>query len=108
MLLYIASPLTDLLKKDCFNWSFTAHEAFSKLKNASTCSKITRFYIAIHIGDKCLWNRHRSSYLNQCSYPIAYFSKKLSSAMQKQSNYMRRIVCNNRSYGKILILLNGA
>ncbi|WVY96659.1 hypothetical protein V8G54_028810 [Vigna mungo] len=86
----IAAPLTDLLKKDSFQWTQTASRAFAKLKDALTSAPV----LAIPNFEPFVLETNASGsgigvVLSQCQHPIAYFSKKLSPCMQKQFVYIR-------------------
>ncbi|MCH93889.1 enzymatic polyprotein, partial [Trifolium medium] len=87
----IASPLTDLLKKDNFQWSESAHQAFSTLKQAITSAPVL---ILPNFSQPFVLETDASSIgigavLSQQDHPIAYFSKKLGPTVQKQSAYLR-------------------
>ena len=89
----LAAPLTDLLKKDTFLWTEQAHQAFLTLKTALTQAPILAlpnfkqpFILEIDASGAGI-----GAVLSQNSHPIAYFSKKLSNKMQKQSAYAREM-----------------
>lgn len=87
----IVAPLTDLLKKDSIKWYVSAITAFNKLKEVMTSALV----LAIPNFKKPFVLETDASgtgigvVLSQDEHPIAYFSKKLSSRMQKQSAYIR-------------------
>jgi len=76
----LATPLTDMLKKDNFKWTTAAENAFVKLKKALTSSPVLAlpnftqpftletYASGIGIG----------AVLLQQAHPVAYYSKKLS------------------------------
>ncbi|GAU35592.1 hypothetical protein TSUD_295280 [Trifolium subterraneum] len=87
----IASPLTDLLKKDSFNWSDNAMKAFNTLKQAITSAPVL---ILPNFSQPFMLETDASgigigAVLSQQGHPIAYFSKKLGPTSQKQSGYLR-------------------
>ncbi|MCH80322.1 hypothetical protein A2U01_0001089 [Trifolium medium] len=87
----IASPLTDLLKKDNFQWSHSAELAFLTLKKAITSAPVL---VLPDFSQPFILETDASSIgigamLSQQGHPIAYFSKKLGPNVQKQSAYVR-------------------
>ncbi|XP_019253895.1 PREDICTED: uncharacterized protein LOC109232588 [Nicotiana attenuata] len=90
----LSKPLTDLLKKDSFQWSCKATEAFSKLKEAITSAPIlTLPDFSIPFGvetDAC--SLGIGAVLMQNGQPIAYLSKGLSPQHQSLSVYDKELL----------------
>lgn len=81
----IASPLTNILKKNSFSWTIIAQTAFSKLKEAIATASVLSlpnltqtFVLETDASGSGIGN-----VLHQNNHPIAYFSKKLTPMMQK-------------------------
>jgi len=105
----LASPLTDLLKKDNFSWRDRATIAFNQLKNAITTAPVlslpdfsqpfTLETDASGIGVGAV--------LGQNQHPIALFSKKMTIHMQKQSAYSREFYAITEAIAKFRHYLLG-
>jgi hypothetical protein len=89
----IASPLTDLLKKDAFLWSETAQQAFEALKKAMTETPV----LALPNFDEDFTVETDASgtgmgvVLCQNNHPICYYSRKFCPKMQQASTYVREL-----------------
>lgn len=105
----LAGPLTDLLRKDAFKWSTNADEAFSKLKQGITSAPVLALPNFKHpfILETDASGSGVGAVLSQNGHPIAYFSKKLSPRMQKQSAYTRELFTITESLAKFRHYLLG-
>ena len=105
----IAAPLTDLLKKDSFNWNELAQRAFDSLKKAIIEGPVlalpdfTQKFIRETDASGC----GIRSLLSQKGHPIAFFSKKLSPRLQKQGAYVRELYAITESLAKFRHYLLG-
>lgn len=98
----IALPLTDLLKKDSFLWNDQAAAAFHNLKRALTVAPVLSLP---DFSKPFILETDASEYgigavLSQAKHPIAFFSKKLSPRMQKQSAYVRELYAISEAISK--------
>ncbi|XP_042051252.1 uncharacterized protein LOC121796474 [Salvia splendens] len=89
----IASPLTDLLKKDSFAWSEAATESFNRLKTAMVSAPVLRlpdftktFYLETDASDFGV-----GAVLLQDNHPMAFFSKKLGPRRRVTSTYHKEL-----------------
>lgn len=73
----IATPLTDLLKKNCFTWTTEVQSAFDTLKAAMISLPV------LGLPD--------FSATFDVTHPLAFFSKKLCPRMQLASTYDREM-----------------
>lgn len=105
----IATPLTDLLKKDSFKWGDTADKAFEALKLALTTAPVLAIpnFAAPFVLETDASGSSIGVVLSQNKHPIAYFSKKLSLRMQKQSAYAREFYAITESLSKFRHYLLG-
>lgn len=76
----IASPLTDLLKKDSFRWTKVADTTFLQLKTVMTSASILALRnfaepFAVETDASC---SRVEAILSQKGHPITYLSKKIS------------------------------
>jgi hypothetical protein len=84
----IATPLTDLLKKDAFLWSDDAQQAFDALKKAMTETPV----LALPNFDEDFTMETDASgtsmgaVLCQNNHPICYYSRKFCPKMQRACN----------------------
>ncbi|MCH84440.1 hypothetical protein A2U01_0005272, partial [Trifolium medium] len=85
----ISAPLTDLLKKDQFQWSNSAAVSFDALKQAVTSAPVLALpnFSQPFVLETDASNIGLGAVLSQQGHPIAYFSKKLGPNVQKQSAY---------------------
>ena len=93
----IAAPLTSLLKKDNFQWSPEAAEAFTKLKTAMTTTLVLHLpdFSKTFVIETDASNVGIGGVLMQEGHPLAFFSKKLGPQFVTSSTYnkeMRAIV----------------
>lgn len=89
----IASPLTELLKKDAFAWCPAAETSFGALKAAMTSAPVLRlpdfskvFCIETDASDFGV-----GAVLLQDDHPLAYFSKKLGPRRKVSSTYHKEL-----------------
>ncbi|XP_072071840.1 uncharacterized protein [Arachis hypogaea] len=105
----IAAPLTDLLKKEAFEWSHRTDLAFNQLKHAIS-SKLVLALPNFALPFEVETNASGSgigAILAQGKHPIAYFSKKLSPSMQQQSAYTREFYAITEAIAKFRHYLLG-
>ena len=89
----IAAPLSELLKKDAFDWTPRAEESFIALKAAMTSAPVLRlpefsktFYLETDASDFCV-----GAVLLQDCHPLAFFSKKLGPRRRVTSTYHKEL-----------------
>lgn len=89
----IALPSTELLKKDGFHWDALASAAFQKLKSAITQTPVLELpdFAQPFILETGASGTVIGAILSQGKHLIAYFSKKLTPRMRKQSTYVREL-----------------
>jgi hypothetical protein len=89
----IASPLTDLLKTNAFNWTEAANSAFLSLKTAMAnipLLNLPDFSLPFEVTtDASLYAV--GAVLSQQSKPLAFFSKKLTPRLSSSSTYVREL-----------------
>ncbi|XP_026439743.1 uncharacterized protein LOC113338565 [Papaver somniferum] len=90
----ISKPLTDLLKKNSFNWTSAATSAFEQLKQAMSTTPILvlpdftkPFVVESDASDSCI-----GAVLLQDGKPIAYFSKPLGPGARALSTYEKEFL----------------
>ncbi|XP_015969943.1 uncharacterized protein LOC107493360 [Arachis duranensis] len=105
----LASPLTDLLKRDAFQWSSVAAHAFESLKNAITSEPVLALpnFDQPFIVETDASSTGIGAVLLQDKHPIAFFSKKLSTNKQHQSAYAREFYAVTEAVAKFRHYLLG-
>lgn len=85
----IVEPLTNLLKNDCFKWNEETTHAFEALKAAVTQAPVLGLldFSIPFVLETDASGLAIEAVLIQNKHPIAYFSKKLNSRLQRQSAY---------------------
>ncbi|PNY00079.1 hypothetical protein L195_g023353, partial [Trifolium pratense] len=105
----LASPLTDLLKKEGFKWTAEATLAFQNLKIAITTAPVLalpQFSLPFTIETDAS-GTGVGAVLSQGGHPIAFFSKKMVPRMQKQSAYTRELFAITEAIAKFRHYLLG-
>jgi len=105
----IAAPLTNMLKKDAFQWNDYATEAFQRLKQAITSQPVLalpNFNLPLKLETDASGSGI-GAVLKQVNHPIAYFSKKLSPLMQQKSAYIREFYAITEAIAKFRHYLIG-
>ncbi|MCH86694.1 hypothetical protein A2U01_0007554 [Trifolium medium] len=105
----IASPLTELLKKDAFLWNTAAETSFQQLKQAVTTAPVLSLpnFAEPFTLETDASGTGVGAVLGQGGHPIAYFSKKLSLRRQKQSAYIRELLAITEALAKFRHYLLG-
>jgi hypothetical protein len=98
----LAAPLTALLKKDAFEWSQAATDAFSALQHAITVAPVLALpdFTKPFILETDASGTGIGAILSQDKHPIAYFSKKLNNSMQHKSAYVRELYAVTEAMAK--------
>ncbi|KAJ0927423.1 putative nucleotidyltransferase, Ribonuclease H [Helianthus annuus] len=98
----IASPMTDILKKDSFVWNDQTAAAFAALKQLLSSTPVLRlpdftkpFTIETDASGTGI-----GAILSQDNHPIAFFSKKLGPRMQTASAYQREMFAITQAISK--------
>jgi len=89
----IASPLTNLLKKDSFMWSSEVDHSFQTLKKAMTEAPtlaVPDFTIPFDLETDAS-GKAMGAVLMQQNHPIAFFSKQLCPRLLRSSTYVREL-----------------
>ncbi|OMO73136.1 reverse transcriptase [Corchorus capsularis] len=90
---HITAPLTNLLRKDSFQWSDETEASFQALKNALTTAPVLAlpdFSLPFSIEADAS-NVAIGAVLAQAGHPVAYYSKKLGPQKQLASTYVREL-----------------
>lgn len=90
---HIAHPLTDLLKKNAFEWSVLARQAFVALKQALATAPVLSLpdFEQPFIVQTDASGLAMGAVLLQGDHPIAYFSKMFCPRLSKASTYIREL-----------------
>lgn len=105
----LANPLTNLLKKDNFKWTVEATHAFFNLKQAITSAPVLQLpdFSRPFMLETDASGSGIGAVLSQDKHPIAYFSKKLSTRLSKQSAYTREFYAITEAIAKFRHYLLG-
>ncbi|XP_061338025.1 uncharacterized protein LOC133284906 [Gastrolobium bilobum] len=89
----LASPLTDLMKKDAFIWNDEAATAFAALKEVMSTTPVLALpdFSLPFIVETDASAVGVGAVLHQLDHPIAFFSKKLGPRMRVASTYVREL-----------------
>ncbi|WVZ10596.1 hypothetical protein V8G54_015126 [Vigna mungo] len=89
----LASPLTDLLRKDAFQWSPEAQTTFDKLKHVMSTAPVLALpdFSKPFVIQSDASGIAMGAVLSQDQRPIAFFSKKFCSRMMQTSTYLREL-----------------
>lgn len=89
----IAEPLTHLLRKDQFAWSFAAQSAFDNLKQALTTTLVLSLpnFSASFVGETDISGSDMGVVLMQHGHPIAFFSKQFCTKLLCSLTYIREL-----------------
>ena len=89
----IAASLTDLLRKDAFNWTPEVTVAFDALKSAMVAAPVLRLpdFNETFVIETDASNVGIGAVLMQAGHPISYFSKKLGPRLQASSTYLKEL-----------------
>lgn len=89
----LAHPLTELLKKDAFKWTDSAQQAFQELKKRMISTPVLKLpdFNKPFVLETDTSGLGIGAVLSQDRQPIEFFSRKLTSSMQKQSAYVREL-----------------
>lgn len=98
----IASPLTDLLKKEKYVWTKAATTAFVKLKEAMSKTPVLMLpdFHKSFVIEADASGTGIGAVLMQDGHPISYFSKKLCAKMQLASTYIKELHVIIEAIGK--------
>ena len=90
----IAKPLTNLAKKDAFQWSPQAQEAFEKLRTAMTTIPVLAVpeFAKVFVLEADASSKGIRVVLSQDQCPIAFLSQALSPRNQARSVYKRELL----------------
>ena len=90
---FLASPLTDLLCKDAFQWSPQAQDAFDKLKEAMSTTPVLALpdFTRTFVVQSDASSTAMGAILSQNQKPVAFFSKKFCPRMMQASTYLREL-----------------
>ncbi|PNX96484.1 Ty3/gypsy retrotransposon protein [Trifolium pratense] len=105
----IASPLTDLLKKEAYTWTSQEESAFQKLKHAITTAPVLALpdFTKPFVLETDASGIGIGAVLHQEGHPIAYFSKKLVPRNQRKSAYFREMLAIAEAIAKFRHYLLG-
>jgi len=105
----LADPLTDLLKKDVFHWSTKSQQAFDSLKTTLTYAPVSALpnFAKPFVLETDASGTGIGAILSQDSHPIAFFLKKMSPLMQKQSAYAQEMYAITTTVAKFRHYLLG-
>ncbi|KAH9775894.1 hypothetical protein KPL71_006537 [Citrus sinensis] len=89
----LATPLTDLLCKDAFQWTPAAADAFEALKRVMVEAYVLRLpdFDSDFILEIDASNVGIGAMLMQSGHPISYFSKKLGPRLRASSTYIKEL-----------------
>ncbi|KAD4179495.1 hypothetical protein E3N88_28086 [Mikania micrantha] len=98
----VASPLTDLLKKDSFTWSDQSVNAFNCLKDLMSSTPVLRLpdFAKPFTMETDASGTGIGAVLSQDKQPIAFYSQKLCQRMQQQSAYVREMFAITQAIAK--------
>lgn len=90
----IVAPLTDLLRKDKFNWDSTASVAFEALKNAMVSAPVLQLpnFKKLFIVETDASDVGIGAVLLQKNLPLAYHNRKLGSRLVGASAYLKEFM----------------
>lgn len=91
---HIAQPLTEQLKKDSFNWTVSATEAFERLKSAMVSPPVLKMpdFQQTFVLETDASGYGVGAVLLQSNRPIAYFSKLLGLKARQKSVYEKELI----------------
>ena len=90
----IASPLTTMLRRDSFNWTEDATQAFDHLKIAMTCTPVLALpdFTTLFILEYDASDTGMGAVLQQNGQPIAYFSRPLALRYKSLPAYEKELI----------------